>query len=155
MDLKQLEKLIDLFEKKEISELEYEKEGVKVKMKKGGESAPAFISSHVGHAVPHPVAHHPESAKDEGAGKKTGLDPNLATVESPIVGTFYRSPSPEAPPYVDVGNTVEKGQVLCIVEAMKVMNEIESEVRGKIVSILAENAQPVEYGEPLFQVEPL
>lgn len=155
MDLKQLEKMIDLFERKEISELEFEKEGVKVKMKKGGESAPIVVNSPVGHAAPPPAAHHPESTKDEGAGKKTGLDPNLATVESPIVGTFYRSPSPEAPPYIDVGSTVEKGQVLCIVEAMKVMNEIESEVRGKIVSILAENAQPVEYGEPLFQVEPL
>lgn len=154
MDLKQLEKLIDLFEKKEISELEFEKEGVKVKMKKAGESTPVVVNSPVGHSAPSYAAPPPEKTKDEGSGK-AGLDPNLTTVESPIVGTFYRAPSPEAPPYVDVGSTVEKGQVLCIVEAMKVMNEIESEVRGKIVSILVENAQPVEYGEPLFQVEPL
>ena len=71
------------------------------------------------------------------------------------MGTFYRAPSPEAPPYVEVGDIVEKGKVLCIVEAMKVMNEIEAEFRGKVASIMAENAQPVEYGEPLFLIEPL
>jgi acetyl-CoA carboxylase biotin carboxyl carrier protein len=78
---------------------------------------------------------------------------NQFLVTSPIVGTFYRAPSPESPPYVDVGGTVSKGTVLCIVEAMKIMNEIECEVTGKIASILVENAQPVEYGQPLFIVD--
>jgi acetyl-CoA carboxylase biotin carboxyl carrier protein len=75
-------------------------------------------------------------------------------ITSPFVGTFYRSPSPDAPPFVDVGSRVKKGQVLCIVEAMKLMNEIESEVDGAIVAVLAENGQPVEFGEPLFQIRP-
>ena len=79
----------------------------------------------------------------------------MVTVESPIVGTFYRAPDPDASPYVEEGNSVKKGQVLCIVEAMKLMNEIESDFEGRIVSILVENAQPVEYGEPLFLIEPL
>ncbi|HEX6972039.1 MAG TPA: acetyl-CoA carboxylase biotin carboxyl carrier protein, partial [Limnochordia bacterium] len=77
------------------------------------------------------------------------------TIVAPMVGTFYRAPAPDAKPYVDVGDTVEVGQTLCIIEAMKLMNEIESEVRGQIVRVLVENAQPVEYGQPLFLVNPL
>jgi acetyl-CoA carboxylase biotin carboxyl carrier protein len=80
---------------------------------------------------------------------------NIVVVNSPIVGTFYRSASPDAPSYVEVGDVVKKGQVICIIEAMKLMNEIEAEVNGKIVKVLAENAQPVEYGEPLFHIEPV
>jgi acetyl-CoA carboxylase biotin carboxyl carrier protein len=79
----------------------------------------------------------------------------LVTITSPIVGTFYRSPSPEAAPFVEVGLKVNKGQVLCIVEAMKLMNEIESDAEGIVVKILVENGQPVEYGEPLFLIEPV
>jgi acetyl-CoA carboxylase biotin carboxyl carrier protein len=77
------------------------------------------------------------------------------TVTSPIVGTFYRAPAPDKPPYVQVGDMVKKGQVLCIIEAMKLMNEIESETSGKIIQILIENGQPVEYGQPLFVIEPV
>jgi len=80
---------------------------------------------------------------------------NIFVVASPIVGTFYRSPSPETAVYVEVGDVVKKGQILCIIEAMKLMNEIEAEVGGKVVSINVENAQPVEYGEPLFNIEPM
>ena len=79
----------------------------------------------------------------------------LITITSPIVGTFYRSPSPDAPPFIEVGIRVKKGQVLCIIEAMKLMNEIESETDGIVVKALVENGQPVEYGEPLFLIEPL
>jgi len=81
--------------------------------------------------------------------------PDAVVIRSPIVGTFYRAPSPDSPPYVDIGDVVEKGQTLCIIEAMKIMNEIESEVRGEVLDILVENADPVEYGQPLFLVKPL
>ena len=80
---------------------------------------------------------------------------NTVYIRSPMVGTFYRAPAPEKPPYVQVGDTVQKGQVVCIIEAMKLFNEIQSEVSGKIVRILVENAQPVEYDQPLFEVEPI
>jgi acetyl-CoA carboxylase biotin carboxyl carrier protein len=99
------------------------------------------------------------AAVEKGAGpegKRSVLtDDKLAAVESPMVGTFYRAPAPGAKPYVEEGDVVKKGQILCIVEAMKLMNEIEVEFEGRIVSIMVENAQPVEYGEPLFLVEPL
>lgn len=78
---------------------------------------------------------------------------NIKVITSPMVGTFYRAPSPEAPPFVEIGSVVKQGQVLCIIEAMKIMNEVESEYGGRVVSILVENGQPVEYGEPLFHIE--
>jgi acetyl-CoA carboxylase biotin carboxyl carrier protein len=155
MDLKEIEALIDLFESKDIAEIEYEEEGRRIVLKK---------------AVAHPVAAHfpaampaaqvavpqPVAAEAEPKEKKAiPSDDKLVSVESPIVGTFYRAPAPGAKPYVEEGDSVKKGQVLCIVEAMKLMNEIESDFEGRIVSILIENAQPVEYGEPLFLIEPV
>lgn len=86
--------------------------------------------------------------------KSASSGANTLEIKSPMVGTFYRSPSPDAEPYVDMNQTIKKGQVLCIIEAMKLMNEIESEVDGRIVEILVENAQPVEYNQPLFLIEP-
>ena len=88
---------------------------------------------------------------------ETPAQPLVKTVEikSPMVGTFYRAPSPESPAYVEVGQTIEPGQVICIVEAMKLMNEIKSEIRGKILEILVDNAEPVEFGQPIFLIEPL
>ena len=135
-----------------MTELEIEKAGVKVRIKKGrmisaGLSGQADGSS--ASAVEKTAV--PELTE---AGEKPA-DKGLATITSPIVGTFYRSSSPDAPSYVDIGDVVKKGQVLCIIEAMKLMNEIESEVDGKVIEILLENAQPVEYGEPLFRIEPL
>lgn len=159
MDLKDLEELIDLFERKKIAELEFERSGVRVRLKK---SAPPET---VGVPFPWPALTPPGSA----AGAKGDLDAangrgnspplastsNVVTVTSPIVGTFYRAPSPEAEPFVQEGDLVEKGQVLCIVEAMKLMNEIEAECAGKILSALVENGNAVEYGEALFRIEPL
>jgi acetyl-CoA carboxylase biotin carboxyl carrier protein len=81
-------------------------------------------------------------------------DSRVVVVNSPIVGTFYRSPTPDSPAYIEVGDVVKKGQVLCVIEAMKLMNEIEAEVSGKVVKIVPDNAQPVEYAEPLFHIEP-
>ncbi len=157
MDLKELEALIDLFEQKDIAELEYEEEGRRIVLKKA--VAPPVLAPHVIPApvaqvpLPQPVAAGAEAPPE--AKKAIPTDDKMVTVESPIVGTFYRAPDPDASPYVEEGNSVKKGQVLCIVEAMKLMNEIESDFEGRIVSILVENAQPVEYGEPLFLIEPL
>ncbi|MEE9520087.1 MAG: acetyl-CoA carboxylase biotin carboxyl carrier protein [bacterium] len=157
MDLKELEALIDLFEQKDIAELEYEEEGRRIVLKKAVAPpvlAPQVIPAPVAQVpVPHPVAAGAEALPE--AKKAIPTDDKMVTVESPIVGTFYRAPAPDASPYVEAGNSVKKGQVLCIVEAMKLMNEIESDFEGRIVSILVENAQPVEYGEPLFLIEPL
>ncbi len=156
MNLKELKELIEMLKDTDISEVEIERSGVKVRLRKGGdvtyhpsmprmEYPPAAI---VAPAVPEaPPASAPEKPVEK---TKT----SQIKVTSPIVGTFYRSSSPDKPPYVEVGDTVKKGQVLCIIEAMKLMNEIESETAGKIVQMLVENGHPVEYGQPLFVIEP-
>jgi oxaloacetate decarboxylase alpha subunit len=156
MNLKELKELIDLLKDTDISEVEIERSGVKVRLRKGGdvtvhtamprmEYPPAAI---VAPAVAEPAKPAAEKPAPEPAKS------NLVKVTSPIVGTFYRSSSPDKPAYADTGDVVKKGQVLCIIEAMKLMNEIESEASGKIVQILVENGQPVEYGQPLFLIEP-
>ncbi len=155
MNLKELKELIEMLKDTDISELEIERSGVKVRLRKGGdvtfhpamprmEYPPATI---IAPAVTETPAQTPEKPVE--AAKTSQIK-----VTSPIVGTFYRSSAPDKPAYVDVGDLVKKGQVLCIIEAMKLMNEIESETAGKIVQILVENGQPVEYGQPLFVIEP-
>ena len=113
----------------------------------------------ISYAIPQPVAVPQVTmevpAKEISPPSVTPASDTSQSITSPIVGTMYRSPAPDAPPYVEIGQIVEKGQVLCIVEAMKLMNEIEAEYRCRIIKICKENAQPVEYGEPLFLVEPL
>lgn len=162
-NLDEIQDLIDLLIKREISEFEMEKGGLKIRIKRGNsraevfggggftdsglESPPPPYESRSGAqpltaAPAAPEARPPESAE------------GLHLIKSPIVGTFYASPAPNAPPFVKVGDTVEIGQVLCIIEAMKLMNEIESEVGGEIVRIYAENGQPVEYGQTLFAIKP-
>ena len=154
MNLKELKELIEMLKDTDISELEIERSGVKVRLRKGGdvtfhpamprmEYPPATFVAPAIVETPAPAADKPvEQART-----------NQVKVTSPIVGTFYRSSSPDKPAYVEVGDIVKKGQVLCIIEAMKLMNEIESEAAGKIVQILVENGQPVEYGQPLFVIE--
>jgi len=155
MNLKELKELIEMLRNTDISELEIERSGFKVRIRKGGdvtfppsmprmEYPPAAI---IAPAVPAAPATAAENAVEP---SRT----NQIRVTSPIVGTFYRSSSPDKPSYVEVGDVVKKGQVLCIIEAMKLMNEIESESSGKIVQVLMENGQPVEYGQPLFVIEP-
>lgn len=145
MELDDLRDLIDLLKDTDITELQIEKEGTKITIKRRRTAVPQETPEQ---AVP---AAEPEKIViDEGEEKE-----GLLTVVSPIVGTFYRSPSPEAPPFVAEGSRVTKGQVLCIIEAMKLMNEIESEFDGIIKKAIVENGQPVEYGEPLFHIEPL
>ncbi|HEY3346938.1 MAG TPA: acetyl-CoA carboxylase biotin carboxyl carrier protein [Nitrospirota bacterium] len=154
MNLKEVRELIDILKDTDVSEFELEKAGSKVRIKKGAVAA-------VHHAVlPAPVQPlAPAQGAPAGAQAAEAMEEsakkNIVVVTSPIVGTFYRSPSPEAPIYVEVGDVVKKGQILCIIEAMKLMNEIEAEVSGRVVAAMVENAQPVEYGEALFQIEPM
>ena len=141
----QIRELVDLALAKGLTELEVSWGEHRIKIRR--EAAPAAPPEpRPGVPVP-PAAAMPVEAVERGAAQ-------LATIEAPMVGTFYRAPSPEAPPYVRDGDLVKVGQILCIIEAMKLMNEIESKVAGRIAKILVENAQPVEYGQPLFLVEP-
>jgi len=143
MELEDLKELIELLKETDITELQIEKDGTKVKVKR--EKILTSIEMHK------PVIHHEKGAAAEAEEESQ----RLATITSPIVGSFYRSPTPDSNPFVEIGAKVNKGQVLCIIEAMKLMNEIESDVEGIVVKILVDNGQPVEYGEPLFLIDPV
>ncbi len=165
MDLKDVKQLIKIVENSNISEIEIEEEGKKLRItktfpSKNGDTVvvpsfqqtvpmPAMPQAAAPAQVPAPTE---QSAPAEAETEKP-KNANIVEVRSPMVGTFYRAPSPDADPYVEVGQTVAVGQTLCIIEAMKLMNEIESEVAGKVVDILVENAQPVEYNQVLFLIE--
>ena len=142
-----IQELADLLRKNNLAELEFEREGVRVRLRQELGGRP---TASVAHDAPAAATASSGAAAIPAAGDSNGL----VTITSPIVGTFYRSPSPDADPYVEEGDSVRKGQVLCIVEAMKLMNEIESEVDGRVVKILVESAKPVEYGQPLFLIDP-
>ncbi|MDP2753496.1 MAG: acetyl-CoA carboxylase biotin carboxyl carrier protein [Nitrospirota bacterium] len=144
MELEDLKDLIELLKETDITELQIEKDGTKVKIKREKILSSIEMSVHKSKAFQEKIVAETEEEAQR-----------LVTITSPIVGTFYRSPTPEAAHFVEVGIKVTKGQVLCIVEAMKLMNEIESEVDGVVVKVLVENGQPVEYGEPLFLIEPV
>ncbi len=147
MELDDLKDIIELLKETDVTELQIEKDGTKVKIKREKFFQSLEIPTHK------PVVTVTDSAERE---KHMEEDTQrLFTVTSPIVGTFYRSPSPEAPSFIEMGTRVKKGQVLCIIEAMKLMNEIECEIDGIVVKALVDNGQPVEYGEPLFLIEPL
>ena len=153
MDTKQIQKLIDLLtEANGISEIEYSSWGLKIRVSKqsNGTIGVAHPTSNVGYAI----ASQASPAKPEEAAPISAHDKfHGIEFKSPMVGTFYRSPSPDADAFVKVGDHVTVGQTLCIIEAMKIMNEIEAEVSGVITDILAENSQPVEYNQPLFMIE--
>ena len=142
-----IEDMLQLMESRGLVELEIEQEGIRVRLKKATAAAPQVVEYISG--VPQPVtAVSPAAAQAaEAAGKRV-------VVKSPMVGTFYRSPAPDAPAFVEAGQEIEAGQVVCIVEAMKLMNEIKSETAGKILEVLVDNGEPVEFGQPLFAVEP-
>jgi acetyl-CoA carboxylase biotin carboxyl carrier protein len=159
MNQKELKELIEFLIEKDIAEFELERGDVKVRIKRGGEhgaSAPVVpIAVHAAPAAPLPIASAPMAtgaSPPPSTETAPAAEEKLHIVHSPIVGTFYEAPSPGAPPFVAVGDKVETGQVLCIVEAMKLMNEIESDVAGEIVKKLVNNGQPVEYGQGLFAV---
>jgi acetyl-CoA carboxylase biotin carboxyl carrier protein len=157
MNQKELKELIEFLREQDIAEFELERGDVKVRIKRALPSAPVetrFVAvPPVGPAVTELVAtsQAPPPAKEPPA---QAAEEGLHQVRSPIVGTFYESPSPGAPPFVKMGDVVEEGQVLCIVEAMKLMNEIESDVAGEIVKKLVNNGQPIEYGQELFLIRP-
>jgi acetyl-CoA carboxylase biotin carboxyl carrier protein len=143
MELEDLKELIEYLKDTDITEISIEKDGIKVKIKREKILSPIEIPMQKFGSLQEKVT------------RETEEETRVITVTSPIVGTFYRAPSPEADPFVEVGAKVKKGQVLCIVEAMKLMNEIESEVDGVVIKILVDNGQPIEYGEPLFLIEPI
>jgi acetyl-CoA carboxylase biotin carboxyl carrier protein len=158
MDITYLKKLVKIVEQSTVDEIEIEEEGLKIRVAKNPHqnSSPGYMVQQP-HFVP-TTAHIPQ--KDESSAASSQViapkaESNLIEVKSPIVGTFYRSPAPDADSYVEVGAIVQPKQVLCIIEAMKLMNEIESDVSGRIVKILVENAQPVEYNQTLFLIEPV
>lgn len=159
MNQKELKELIDFLIEKDISEFELERGDVKVRIKRGGDSSAPVIAHTVPMAaLPAPVqpAHAASPASVPSASHTPAPTPaveeELHSVKSPIVGTFYEAPAPGSLPFVKPGDQVAAGQVLCIIEAMKLMNEIESDASGEIVKVLVNNGQPVEYGQPLFAI---
>ncbi|MBX7157180.1 MAG: acetyl-CoA carboxylase biotin carboxyl carrier protein [Verrucomicrobiae bacterium] len=156
MEIKEIKHIIDLMTKNNLSEFDLEREGFKIRIKRGSHEAitptvsvlPSSAPALAAHATPTPVAVAPVPTSSAPA-------TNTKDIVSPMVGTFYRTPSPDSPPYVDVGQQVNEETVVCIIEAMKVMNEIKAEMRGVIVEVLTENNKPVEFGQPLFRIQPL
>src|SRR5437588_5149223 len=159
MDLEQLKQILDLVRAHELSEFEVEQDGLKLKIRRGATGAPVVTMpplTHVPAAAAAPASMAAASgpaASSPTSTEPTDTDLELAVVKSPIVGTFYRSSEPGAAPFVDIGMQVKKGQVLCIIEAMKLMNEIDSEHDGEIVNVYGESGQPVQYGERLFAIK--
>jgi len=153
MNIKEIKEMITLMNENNLLELEIEKEGMRIRLKKdslgnGRESIPSQI-------VTMPQFSVSQEQISTQQIKKESTSKNLIEIKSPMVGTFYRAPSPESQPFIEVGQNLDAGQVVCIVEAMKLMNEIKSEIRGKVIEVLVENGHPVEFGQPLFLIEPI
>jgi acetyl-CoA carboxylase biotin carboxyl carrier protein len=151
MNQKEIKELIEFLVEKDIAEFELERGDVKIRIKRGQPVA-ATVGAYVAPTAPSATLPLPTPASAPVAVPSTESEEGLCVIKSPIVGTFYEGSSPGAPAFVKEGDTVTVGQVLCIVEAMKLMNEIESEAAGQIVKILVSNGQPVEYGQPLFRI---
>ena len=151
MQIEDIKTVLDLLEGTDVSELEYEDEGVRIVVRRGPRG-PAMVGAPAMAGLGMPGF----PPTGGGSAAPVSAEPVFAghTITSPFVGTFYRAPSPDSPPFTEVGQRVEKGQTLCIVEAMKLMNEIEADVSGVVRRILIENAQPVEYSAPLFEIDP-
>ncbi|MDX1905874.1 MAG: acetyl-CoA carboxylase biotin carboxyl carrier protein [Bacteroidia bacterium] len=163
MDYKEIQDLLKLVSRTDLTEVEIEKKDFRLKIRRKSPEnniiytpsmAPQPPASHAPLLMPQPALPQPEARVEVRTEKPEAALANTVEFRSPMIGTFYRSSGPDAAPFVKVGDTVEKGQVLCIIEAMKLFNEIESEVAGKIVKIMVENAQPVEYDQVLFLIEP-
>jgi acetyl-CoA carboxylase biotin carboxyl carrier protein len=163
MKPKEIQELLDFIAQSGLAEVNIETEQFKISVKKHQDTQPKYIQTQAQPVVQHhqPVTNtaqptHTESIQTEKTEKQAepAKSNNYITIKSPMIGTFYRSSNPETPSFVNVGDTIEPGKPVCIIEAMKLFNEIESEISGKIVKILVENASPVEYDQPLFLVEP-
>ena len=153
MNIKDVKDLIDLISGTDIVEVEVERAGARIRVRRDGSAHPAAPAF----ALPPPVISQPAAAAvvagPGAAGAETALPENVMRVCAPLVGRFYRSPGPDAAAFVEVGDRVRKGQVLCIIEAMKLMNQIEAEQAGVVLAVLAEDGSPVEFGEPLFEIQ--
>ena len=151
MDLNLIKKLVKIVDTSEITDLEVEESGFRIKIAKKIRGIQSFVQPQImAHSTP---ADELSGIKKEEGISKAEIKEDVHEIRSPIVGTFYRAPAPDADAYVNVGDVVSPGTVLCIVEAMKLMNEIESDVSGKILKIFVENGKPVEYNQPLFLIQ--
>ena len=160
MDFKQIQELIKLINKSNIGEVSIEEKGFKLTIKQKEEAAQNVFAApqQFPQSFQAPVATASQPSSAPAAIEKVKTDSatdNFITIKSPMIGTFYRSSTPGKPPFIEIGDDITPGKVVCIIEAMKLFNEIESEIKGRIVKVLADDASPVEYDQPLFLVEPL
>jgi len=161
LDLKQIKQIIELMKRSELTEFAVEEEGFKLKIRRGPQDLPIVSSNRASgsgyshepanHAVPapYPVPHHAAPPAPAAVAEEVGV----IYVKSPMVGTFYRAPTPESKPFAEAGTVITETSVVCIIEAMKIMNEIQAEIKGTVLDVLVENGQPVEYGQRLFKVK--
>ena len=159
MDLKELKEILQILEEKEITEFELEEEGMKLRIRKAAASsnhagAPATVAPVTASLAPIAPTSPSTNPVSLAAAPAAETEPGAVLVKSPIVGTFYRTPDPNSPPFVNGGDHVRVGQVICIIEAMKLMNEIEAEVAGEVLKVHRESGQPVQYGDGLFTIRP-
>ena len=160
MDFKQIQELIKLINKSNIGEVSIEEKGFKLTIKQKEEATQTVFAAPqqlpaAFQAAASQISQAPAAQPEKGRPAQDSAPDNLITIKSPMIGTFYRSATPGKPPFVEVGDDIAPGKVVCIIEAMKLFNEIESEVKGRIVKVLADDASPVEYDQPLFLVEPM
>jgi len=156
VDLKDIKAIIDLMRKNALSEFELERQDFKIKLKRGviGPVVPVDEPSPASYPMPLPPAGAAGLPAPGSSAAPSAAAPPLLEIKSPMIGTFYRAPSPDAADYVEIGTEVTPETVVCLIEAMKVMNEIKAEVKGVVTHILVENAKPVEFGQPLFRIRP-
>lgn len=161
MDLKQIKQIIELMKRSELTEFAVEEEGFKLKIRRGTNGLPVVSAgrgsnppfSGADTVSPSPTATASPAPAPQAANASAQEEPGVAYIKSPMVGTFYRAGSPESKPYIDIGGKVVENTVVCIIEAMKIMNEIQAEAKGTVLEVLAENGQPVEYGQRLFKIK--
>jgi acetyl-CoA carboxylase biotin carboxyl carrier protein len=158
LDLKQIKQIIELMKRSELSEFAVEEEGFKLKIRRGMNGLPVVATTHstaptFGQAESAPASAPAPTAASAAVGAVSPEESDIGYIKSPMVGTFYRSASPESKPFADADTKVVENSVVCIIEAMKIMNEIQAETKGTVVEVLVENGQPVEYGQRLFKVK--